>query len=236
MKTNIAFMGYSDQCIGVLSDSHIFNLVAVITETGKLVQATIDRLNKAEIPIFFVEKTDDVINAIKTINVRLFLIYKFRYIIPPETIKDNNIFNIHPGDLRNNRGANPLSWSILLGHKSTCLSLHKIDERIDMGLLLAEYSVSVFETDDIKKLECRLNQGLEYLINELFNFLANKYSGEHIVSGIYRRRIEEKDYTIDLQNDTFDVMKRKIYSQKSYRGAVLKVGGYAFYVNDIGNL
>ena len=46
-------------------------------------------------------------------------------------------------------------------------------------------------------------------------------------------KISPDDYTIIAGEDTIDFKKRKIRSQRAYRGAVLPVGAYVFYVTDI---
>jgi methionyl-tRNA formyltransferase len=161
------------------------------------------------------------------------LIYNFRYIIPQQIIDKYQIFNIHPGNLTTNRGGHPISWSILLGDKSTCLSLHKINEHIDLGLLISTYEVDILESDGFIELEKKLNGGLDYILCDLYDYLLGKICGKNITEGKYNPKIQKKDIIIDVDRDSFEKINRKIRSQSAYNGAVLPIKNYEFYVKGI---
>ena len=64
------------------------------------------------------------------------------------------IWNIHPGDLPKYRGRHPITAAFLNDEKKIGLSIHSIDNRIDMGKLLAKTFVKrnyIDDEADIKK-------------------------------------------------------------------------------------
>ena len=54
--------------------------------------------------------------------------------------------------------------------------------------------------------------------------------------GIMKRKICEKDYTLDLENDDLRRIQAKIQFQASYNGAILLLGDKKFFVKDMKNI
>ena len=223
-------MGSSKQLILLLLTHPFLKLTAVVTQEGRLPDDAFMIFHKLGINSRIVTEKSNLNRISEWLETENVLMHGFGMILPRELTQIHCICNVHPGSLRSNRGANPVIRSILNGETSTCLSLHKIDQRIDMGLLIATYEIPIYDTDDTSSVEQRLFEGMPYILDEYVAFLKGLRQGESISDGVYYPKIEQKDYTIDPDNDTMEIIDRKIRSQKAYRGAILETKGYRFYV------
>jgi len=232
-EINIAYIGSSEKFILSLLTHQFLRLSAVITQEKRHPDAAITAFRKLGIDTRIVKEKSDLNKIPEWIETENVLMYDFGMILPHKLTQSHCICNVHPGSLTNNRGPHPIGWSILNGETSTCLSLHKIDEKIDLGLLIATYEVPVYNTDDIISIEQRLFTGLLYILDEYIAYLSGQRQGQVINDGIYYPAIQQKDYTIDLDNDTLEMISRKIRSQKASRGAILETKAYRFYVASV---
>lgn len=112
-------------------------------------------------------------------------------IFPPVIINrfTHGIWNIHTGELPENRGRHPISWNFLNGCWEFGICIHRVDTRIDMGWLLAEGSVSRDLTDNqwdiIGKMENLLESSL--LDMAIDNFRNNNIVKLH--DGTYNKNL-----------------------------------------------
>jgi methionyl-tRNA formyltransferase len=163
-----------------------------------------------------------------------FLIYSSNLIISKKLIEKFDFYNFHPGSLRDNRGRNPIVWSIILGERQSALSLHKISVEIDAGIVISENKVPVKDTDTFTVLQHRLENRIPSALDELEFFLLGKMKGKAISApGIYRPKIQEKDFTIDLSKDSIRIIKRKVNSQNVYSGALITHNNQTFYLTKV---
>ncbi len=61
------------------------------------------------------------------------LVCSLSQIIGKKTLALLPIYNLHPGGLPENRGANPIERSVLLGHEYVAASLHRMTAKVDQG-------------------------------------------------------------------------------------------------------
>jgi methionyl-tRNA formyltransferase len=232
-KIKIAYIGSSKQLILLLLAHPCLKLTAVITQKGRLPDEAFVIFQKLRIKSKIITVKPDLNSISEWLETQNVLMHGFGLILPRELTQSHCICNIHPGSLKNNRGPQPVIRSILNGETSTCLSLHKIDHRVDMGSLIATYEVPIYGADDTLSLEQRLFEGMPYMLDEYAAFLNGRRQGEIISDGVYYPKVEQKDYTIDTDNDTMEIIDRKIRSQKARRGAILETTGYRFYVTSV---
>lgn len=64
-------------------------------------------------------------------------------IVGKKTLQLLPIFNLHPGGLPENQGANPIERSVLLGHRYVAASLHRMTEEIDKGTVYSRVERSI---------------------------------------------------------------------------------------------
>lgn len=217
----IIYFGYSITMLNKLIASSYFEVVAVVTQKGKYT----DVFKKAcESLIFYeVEKSEEIdklYDVIKNYNV---VMYEFGILISSKLCNNLSIINFHCGDLKTNRGANPISWSILLPNLGAEICAYEIYDKFDCGKIISKKSVMVSDDDTVDMLKYKLELEIDDILLDIYNYFkdSNKCTYENVLNGIYRSRVQEKDYTIDLSKDNLCVIKRKINSQKNYNGAIL---------------
>ena len=213
-------ISYSEPFIKLLADHKIFHLVSVITKKGVLSADTLAYISENSIHLY--EMEDDKIREIeKHILTEKVLIYKFGYIIPSDIIAQHDFCNIHPGSIETNRGAHPLRWTILLGEKTTYMTLYQITG-IDEGNVICEKEIAV-ENSDYVDLDHKMDAELPHVLDAYVNYVLHGASVRIMLKegGIYRPKVQEKDYTLDIDHDTFEVMERKIRAVKDFGGAVM---------------
>ena len=161
------------------------------------------------------------------------IVYKFEYIIPQNLIDKYTFFNFHGGNLKTNRGAHAVVWSILNQEKQTCLTLYKLTGGIDVGIVIGEYYVDIEQDDTPISLNKKLWLGIPELLYSLSEYLNGTIKGKMVAEGEYRRKIKEEDYTINIYTDNFEKIMAKINSQVAYSGAVVWLEGIKYRVRHV---
>ena len=229
-RISIVYIGNLSDMILILTDSEKFMIKAVVCEHKKRTPELEGAAHKANLPLFDVKNKTELESVLKKENISVAVMYDFGIIIPQTVIEQINIFNFHPGSLRTNRGSSPLNWSVLLGEKTTEMSLHKISTEIDLGELIAVSVCSLEYKDTPGTLRKKLEQRIPSMLSELYEYLKGNRQGNLVEEGTYRRRIEENDYTINPETDTLLQVNAKIRSQADYKGAILEWKGEKRYI------
>lgn len=115
------------------------------------------------------------ISNLKLQDIDLALLYAYGEILPPEILKIPRwgFWNIHPSLLPKYRGVSPIAYSLLMGDKTTGVSLIEMDERIDHGPILSQQKYEIQKEDTREDLENKLSdigyelfkQSIQLLIN-----------------------------------------------------------------------
>ena len=233
MKYSVAYLGFSDKMLQILSSQKDFKVVAAFCDTTRITMSYRQQCQKTECPCFCVEKSEEISRFLLNRSpVDFFVVYKTAIIVRQDLLDQYPFFNFHAGDLRTNKGAHPLVWNILLGEKQATLSLHQINAEIDRGILIGERSIPIFPKDDPNKLEVQLEKKIPDLLVELRKYLGKEISGKQVPPGGYRRRVRPEDYTIDAKEDSVEQACRKIDSQKPYFGAIFQQDGREIRIAD----
>lgn len=233
MKYEVVYIGMSARMVQELLHSTLYHVAGIITDGKRVSEGFFEAIPK-DLPCYIVNDKQELELTIRKTQVDCMLMYEFGIIIPETIIQEYRIFNFHPGSLRDNRGASPINWSVLLGEKETCFSLYQISEKIDLGLLISERICSIdTDLDTPLRLKNKLEMLIPDLLMDLKDFLDGKLISNPITEGIYRKRIVESDYTIDPEKDSFESIKNKIRSQAEYYGAILWVGNEKKYVDKV---
>jgi methionyl-tRNA formyltransferase len=232
---NLVYIGTSHVIIRKLLESRLFDLHYVICEDKRVSQLYIEVVQEYRLELLTFTQKSDFVRIIQNFKPDKFvyLIYQFDYIVPASITLKYQMFNLHAGNLKTNRGAHPLIWSILNGDTETELTLHQINEKIDQGIIVGTYTVKIDSNDNTISLKIKMEIGLIQLINKLILFLKGDIEGEICTGGIYRKPITENDFTIDLLNDSRSEIENKIRSQKQYFGAVIIFNENKYYVNKL---
>lgn len=158
--------------------------------------------------------------------------------IPHDT--DLPIINIHPSLLPIGRGSWPMAQSILWGHKSSGVTIHKIAEGFDTGdiLLQKEFKLDKEETHQtfMEKANCVLVGMLPELVQNFENLYSN---AKPQTVGEYWKAPSEADYTItpDMTVAEADLILRAFYGYECiYKDNNINriiVGGRAVLSDDL---
>lgn len=230
----IGYIGFSDEAVSYILSSKIFSLEIIYCEQRLLTQRLISIANKSEIPIVIVMNVNDLKNKMEktSMHVDFYLLYKLGMILTDEMVGCYDFYNIHLGNLRSNRGAHSLNWSILSTDNETRISLYKITSgKIDEGLLISEFQIAVDPNDTTKTLRDRMELCIPDMLLQLQEYLDGRRDMCIVSGGVYRRKIKPEDYTIHLGKDTDDLIKRKVNSQAEYNGALLHIANLTFSVH-----
>lgn len=222
MVWKVTYLGYTEKMITALLSSQDFLLLHVVGAKGKVSEDYYRLVNQNNLDYIEIEnKTDLLAHHELFDDADIIFMYKFEFIIPQDVVDRHRIINFHGGDIRTNRGAHAVVWSVLLREVCTCLSCYELTGGIDEGILIDAYGVDIEKNDNPIAVNEKLARGLPYLLDAVVKYLSGEKEGVLVKGGMYRRKIEKHDYTIDLCNDPLDVIKAKILSQQPYFGAIV---------------
>lgn len=128
---------------------------------------------KHSIPVF-----DDLListNEQQLKDVDLVLLYAYGKILPQDVLKMPKwgFWNIHPSLLPKYRGTSPIAYSLLMGDKTTGVSLMEMDERMDHGPILKQQEYEIKSEDTREDLEKRLSDIGYELFKQSIQLLLN---------------------------------------------------------------
>lgn len=233
-RLDIVFIGSSALGLELLYANTNFRLLEVICLTKRCTPLLENTAKHIGLSVTKVSWKREFTVAIKKYLTEIpFFIYQLDMLVPANLTNEYSFFNLHRGDMLNNRGPNPDIWPILNGDTETALSLHKINDKVDSGLFIDDYRVPIEEWDDVSMVKRKLESGIPQLVNSLYEFLKRERKGQELTGGIYRPWVTETDFTINLQIDNFLIIKRKVYSQRTYNGAILNINGKKRYIIDV---
>lgn len=217
----ITYVGYSDRMADLLLKDVRFQVASVVTGKGKLSMAMRNRMKGNGIPLYEATDKKTLLNLKQEFIHDAVIMYEFGLILPREITEGADIYNIHPGDLDTNRGAHPIRWTILLGEPETKMTMYKV-AGIDEGYIVGERICKVGEDDDYLSLKKKMEEYLPWLLDRFIDVTAGHLpTGRMSRNGGYRKKVEEKDYLIDMKRDSFLEIKRKINAMKDFGGAVM---------------
>ena len=170
------------------------------------------------------EKLSIIHQQLTSWQVNLGVIVGFPHILPKELLHffTNNIFNFHAAKLPEYPGPRPLYWQIRNKEKETALVLHRVEQQVDSGNIVAQRLVPINELDTLASLTNRVAQETPSLLAELIDALVmtskppnddeqnrvNDIAQEHKglpkqrVGVDYARRPTSQDYIIDMNSMT----------------------------------
>ena len=178
MKKTICVAGKNDIAVDVLEFcinkyKEEYEIVAV-TNRNDIGKATWQRsLRKYcvtnDIKIISLEETYDISNLV-------FLSVEFDRIIKTELFKTESLFNIHFSLLPKYKGMYPSVLPILNGEDVTGVTLHKMQNGIDTGEIIAQKIIKIEDNDNALDLYMKLMyKGKELLLENIDNLLNGNY-------------------------------------------------------------
>ncbi len=128
---------------------------------------------KRGIPAYF-DSQKLVENKVKA---DLGIVASYGEIIPKKVIDyfPHGILNIHFSELPKLRGASPIPSSIISGEKEIGITIFKIDEKLDHGLIISQFREEILPNDTTGSIRTRIfPRAAEVLVNLLPAFIQGK--------------------------------------------------------------
>jgi len=102
----------------------------------------------------------DIIKHLKKENVDLIVLAGFMKIIGPDLLRvyPNKILNIHPAMLPSFKGAHGIKDAFDYGAKTTGVTIHFVDDKMDHGPIILQEAVPIREDDSLESLEERIHK------------------------------------------------------------------------------
>jgi len=231
---DIVFIGSSLYGLRCLANSPYFTVREALCLAPRVTPELEDEVVSLRLPLSRFDGPKGIRPVIGRFSPEMpFFIYQLDMLVPADLANKYSFYNVHRGDLHTNRGPTPDIWPILNGDKDTALSLHKINDKVDAGILIDAVREPIKEDDDARTLRERVELHLPRLIVAMHEYLAGERKGAVLEGGVYRPWVSEHDFTIDPLHDSVDLMMRKIRCQRIYNGAIVMVDGVRRYVTDI---
>jgi len=144
-------------------------------------------------------------------------------ILPAETlaIPKHGILNIHPSLLPKYRGPSPIQAAILAGDKQTGVTIIKIDEKVDHGPIVSQFTENIQADDTTDSLYRRLfTQGAEVLKTILPAYLEDqiKLRPQNHSQATYTKKLTRDDGKINWKKPA-DYNERFIRAMYPWPGA-----------------
>lgn len=128
----------------------------------------IKRAQKAKVPIILARGEDftsklnfeaAIIQRLKDYKINLIALAGFMRILSPSFVKKyrNRIMNIHPSLLPAFKGAHAIKDAFDSGAKTTGVTVHFIDEKVDHGPVILQQKVMIRKNDTLTRLEKRIH-------------------------------------------------------------------------------
>ena len=116
-------------------------------------------------------------NELEKYNPEMLVVCYFGQKIPQEILDLPKYggLNIHPSLLPKYRGSAPAEWAIIMGEKEAGVSVIKMSEKFDEGMIVAQDKEIINESDTSEELYTRLfNKGAELLVKTIPDYIENK--------------------------------------------------------------
>lgn len=171
-----------------------------------------------DVPIFCVSDKKELskLFAEQKFESRVGVLIDFGIIVAQDVIDyfEYGIINSHFSILPELRGADPISFAILEGRKTTGVSLMLLVQAMDEGPLLTTRELAVTDTDTSKNLSTKLIQlSYELLTETLPKYFAGTVKSvpqnTSVVKPTYTRKLTKQDGVIDWNKDAL-TLEREI--------------------------
>lgn len=236
-KIKIGFLGYGVRALDSLMEHPMFEVRYFFAPKARLckeVYAAREKYKDCLAMEVIEDKKELAMRFGQISDVDCFLMNACPIILDSGALSKMEVFNIHPGDLRYNRGHQPQCWTVLLGEGQTKITLHKVGKDIDTGPVIKSVDIKVLPDDNAGDVLNHAEDKIPILLDALYRHLTEHTAYEAVVeNGGYRRIMAYADYEIHLSIDTKEQIKRKILSRSMHHGAFFMYGEERIYVDGI---
>ncbi|MBC6003818.1 MAG: formyltransferase family protein [Paeniclostridium sordellii] len=133
--------------------------------------------NKHNIPLVKIENINqaEVINALKEKDIDWLFIIGWSQIAKKELLDTPKLgcLGMHPTLLPMGRGRAAIPWAIIKGLEKTGVTMFKLDEGVDTGLVLGQVEISIEERENATTLYKKVNSAHITLMEKYWNDIVN---------------------------------------------------------------
>ena len=166
--------------------------VAVVTHVEA---SDLDPVSVADIAISHsidcttINPNEDGLDWLRSKNPEVIFTVNYRRILTPSVlgIPNGAGFNIHGSLLPALRGRSPLTWSIILGHQQTGVTVHKLDPEVDTGEIVAQEAIPIGPRDTSLTIQQRMLEMYPLLVHRTLEDYAKG-------TLVYRAQVGEASY------------------------------------------
>ncbi len=165
---------------------------------------TVKLAKNFNIPIIYIEKSNQIYDKIKNIIVDYLVVVDFAFILKKEVLEHPKKYsiNIHPSLLPKYRGPSPLHYQIIDNVKNTGISIIKMSDKIDAGDILFQVSTEMDYWYTFTNFYKNMQQFSVYAF-QLFiansSYLYPQVQDENLAT--YTKKIKKNDAFIDFKNE-----------------------------------
>lgn len=153
------------------------------------------------------------------------------------TIPTFGFLNIHFGSLPENRGPNPIFWSIKNGEAKTKITIHRINNEWDTGDILMEKSFDIIAGETSGILNSKLSYAAVHVISDCLALIPDRknYTQQTVYQkSKYNKRPTELEKTIHWESQTADEIENLINScNPIYGGATTYYESYKIKILEV---
>ncbi len=237
-KISIGFLGYGTRALDALMEHDGFEVKCFIAPVSRLCADVYDaRKRYPDIPFYLAKNNNELAEIFDGIDdVECFLMNACPIILKDFVLEKMDVYNIHPGDIKYNRGHQPHQWTVYLGESESEIVCHQVSPGIDEGKVIGMIKKDIPKDYDALQVLDLLEDQIPLLLDRLYDHIVNNAPIlEDIEGGGYRNILTHRDYQIHPENITQDGFKedmlRKIRTRVMNHGAFFRYGDEMIYVD-----
>jgi methionyl-tRNA formyltransferase len=248
----IAFLGtggvFSNIVLKKLIDNNIkiALVIILIKENSNLKPLNEVLCNKIGIDYIKIydSNTDFLLNNLIERKIDLGVVASYSQILKPFTIQATNdgFINVHPSFLPNYKGANPVFWQIKDLKDDFGVTVHRINDKIDEGEILAQAMMRLIHSNTATEIFCEIaNKGSELLVELLESYnqngkiksLFSRKESEETEDGFYNPKPKDTDFEVSVLDINPDLLKKLVSRLKKWGDAYFIYKGTKLIIDSI---
>lgn len=235
MKYKVCYVGNYYKIPEMILFNHNLKLNSIICEEEKLNEDITTFSLVRNVPAYTVDTKAKLIELLKREEkkVDFFIMCSFGKRVPMECLSSLKIFNIHYSQLPYYKGRHPTYWATVCGEKEIGITLHLITDKIDEGEIIGQEKIPYYLWMNETMLFDKLTEKIPVLLDYCIKYIENKKNTIINVKGYYYPIVSEREYTINLENDSFEVIFNKVRAQSKYKGAKINIKNNIYWLKEI---
>lgn len=235
-KIDVGFLGYGTRALDALMADERFNVKYFLSPRSRLCPDVFEagEKYKERLKLEIIDTKAQLAQRISEIkDTECFVMNACPFILTADILSHMDFYNIHPGDLRTNRGHHPHLWTVLLDERSTSICIHRVNTQIDLGEVIEDAAIKLKGNENALEVLDMAEDMIPHLLDGLYNFLTGRQDIKYTVTdGSYRRTMTFSNYEIKPADSPSDI-DRKIRARSMHSGAFFVCDNKRIYGNRI---